>query len=80
MAVVPAGSFTIGSPVNELERENGEAQERVSIAAPFAVGRFAVTFEEWDACVADGACNVYKSIDNYKHTAQDDGWGRGDSP
>lgn len=41
-------------------------------AAPFAVGRFAVTFEEWDACVADLGCNA--------HVPSDLGWGRGRLP
>jgi formylglycine-generating enzyme required for sulfatase activity len=44
----------------------------VTIPAPFAVGKFAVTFDEWDACVAGGACNGYKP--------SDEGWGRGKRP
>jgi formylglycine-generating enzyme required for sulfatase activity len=72
MVVVPAGSFTMGSPANEPEREGLEKQVLVSIAAPFAVGRFAVTFDEWDSCVADGGCNGYKP--------GDEGWGRGKHP
>ena len=39
MVVVPAGTFTMGSPANEPERVDGEEQVRVTIAAPFAVGR-----------------------------------------
>src|SRR5438309_6120074 len=58
MVVVPKGSFTMGTPAGEPEREGGEGpQHRVTIAAPFAVGRFAVSGDEWNACVADGACN-----------------------
>jgi formylglycine-generating enzyme required for sulfatase activity len=38
----------------------------------FAVGQFAVTFQEWDACVADGGCNGYKPSDQ--------GWGCGRRP
>src|SRR5215831_11590033 len=72
MVVVPTGSFMMGSPKNEPERQVGEAQVRVSIAWPFAVGRFAVTFEEWDACVDDGGCNGYRP--------EDAGWGRGKRP
>src|SRR5262249_50311007 len=72
MVVVPAGSFTMGSPSSEPGRFNDEAQVRVSIAAPFAVGRYAVTFDEWDACVADGGCNGYKPADG--------GWSRGKRP
>jgi formylglycine-generating enzyme required for sulfatase activity/lysophospholipase L1-like esterase len=72
MVVVPAGSFTVGSPHREPERSNDEAQVRVSIAEPFAVGKYALTFDEWDACLADGGCNGYKP--------NDQGWGRGKQP
>ena len=72
MVVVPAGSFTMGSPTDEPERYSDEDQVQVTIANPFAVGRFAVTFGEWDACIADGGCNGYKP--------SDDGWGRGTRP
>jgi formylglycine-generating enzyme required for sulfatase activity len=44
----------------------------VTIARPFAVGKFAVTFAEWDACVADGGCNRYRP--------NDEGWGRNRRP
>jgi formylglycine-generating enzyme required for sulfatase activity len=70
--VIPAGRFMMGSPANEPQRLSSETQVQVSIAAPFAVGKYAVTFDEWDACVADGGCNGYKSDDN--------GWGRGKHP
>jgi len=69
MVVVSAGSFTMGSPPSERGRAADESpQHRVTIARPFAVGRFEVTFEEWDACVDDGGCNDY--------TPSDEGWGR----
>ena len=63
MIVVPAGTFTMGSPSNEPQRREFEDQVRVAIAQPFAVGRFAVTFDEWDACVADGGCGGYRPSD-----------------
>jgi formylglycine-generating enzyme required for sulfatase activity len=72
MIVVPSGNFTMGSPSSEPERDDNEAQVRVTIAKPFAAGKFAVTFDEWDACVADGGCGGYKPPDN--------GWGRGRRP
>src|SRR5262249_14134279 len=53
MVVVPAGSFMMGSPSNEPGRFNDEEPVPVSIAEPFAVGKYAVTFDEWDACLAD---------------------------
>ena len=71
MVVVPAGQFVMGSPSSETERGNGEGPpHNVTIARPFAVGKFEVTFDEWDACVADRACG----------TVNDEGWGRGRRP
>jgi formylglycine-generating enzyme required for sulfatase activity len=72
MVVVPAGSFTMGSPQSEPDRDSGETQAKVTIAQPFAVAKFAVTFEEWDACLAAGGCNGYRP--------HDEGWGRGKQP
>jgi formylglycine-generating enzyme required for sulfatase activity len=71
MVIVPAGEFTMGSPSDEPMRQEGP-QVEVTIAKPFAVGRFAVTFDEWDACVADGGCGGYRPAD--------EGWGRGRRP
>ena len=73
MVVVPAGSFTMGSSATERGREANEGpQHLVTIGQDFAVGRFAVTFEEWDACVRDGGCWGYRPGDQ--------GWGRGRRP
>ena len=43
----------------------------VGIAGAFAVGKFEVTFAEWDACVAAGGCD---------HNPSDQEWGRGSRP
>jgi formylglycine-generating enzyme required for sulfatase activity len=73
MKVVAAGSFFMGSPTNEAGRDNDESpQHNVNIPAQFAVGQYPVTFDQWDACVADGGCNAYKP--------SDEGWGRGQQP
>jgi formylglycine-generating enzyme required for sulfatase activity len=73
MVVVPSGSFTMGSPASEPGRSDDEGpQHRVTIGKGLAVGKFTVTFDEWDACVADGGCNVYRP--------EDEGWGRGKQP
>jgi len=66
MLVVPAGTFDMGSTT---EYEN--PPHRVTIAKPFAIGKHEVTFDQWDACVADGGC---------KHRPDDREWGRGDRP
>jgi formylglycine-generating enzyme required for sulfatase activity len=69
MVVVPAVEFTMGSPPAE---QGAETQHRVTIAAPFAVGKFEVTFEEWDACANDGGCGGYRPSAH--------GFGRGSRP
>ena len=52
---VPAGQFLMGSPPGEPGRGDDEGpQHTVTIARPFAAGKYEVTFEEWDACVAGG--------------------------
>jgi formylglycine-generating enzyme required for sulfatase activity len=58
MIVVPAGEFMMGSPDTEEGRNEYEGpQHRVTISRPFAVGKFEVTFAEWDACVAALRCS-----------------------
>jgi formylglycine-generating enzyme required for sulfatase activity len=69
MVVIPAGEFTMGSPPSE---QGAETQHRVTIAAPFAVGKFEITFDEWGACVKDGGCDGYLPDDQH--------WGRGKRP
>jgi formylglycine-generating enzyme required for sulfatase activity len=52
MVVIPAGRFMMGSPESEDGRLDLEGpQHAVTIVKPFAVGRYEVTFAEWDACV-----------------------------
>ena len=73
LVVVPAGSFMMGSPEGEEGRFDAEGPlHEVRIDYPLAVGVYAVTFDEWDACVSDGGCGRYRPDDN--------GWGRGARP
>ena len=72
LVVVPSGSFMMGSPSSEAGRGADEGPvHRVTIAAPFAVGVYEVTFSEWDACRRSGGCG---------HNPGDKGWGRGNRP
>ena len=72
MVVVPAGSFRMGSPPGEEGRNGTEGPVHdVEISRPFAVGKYEVTFSEWDACVSGGGC---------AHRPGDAGWGRGTRP
>jgi len=69
---IPSGAFERGSPSSEPGHRGSEGPvTRVTIRAKFAIGRYPVTFGEWDQCVRDGAC---------KHVPNDRGWGRGTGP
>jgi formylglycine-generating enzyme required for sulfatase activity len=72
MVAIPIGSFAMGSTANEVGHQpSEEPRHNVTIAKPFAVSKFAVTFAEWDACAAGGECASH--ID-------DGGWGRSHQP
>ena len=69
MVVVPAGTFTMGSPRSEEGRSGREGPRRtVTIASPFAAGLYEVTFAEWDACVRAGGCGAYRPDDRGRRT------------
>jgi formylglycine-generating enzyme required for sulfatase activity len=54
MVVVPAGSFTMGSPENEESRLSNEGpQHVVTIGKPFAVGKMHVTVDQFDEFVRE---------------------------
>jgi formylglycine-generating enzyme required for sulfatase activity len=72
MVRVRAGEFTMGSPADEPGRDNEEGPQRtVTIAEPFWVGKYEVTFAEWDACIAAGGCSTNPG---------DADWGRDNRP
>jgi formylglycine-generating enzyme required for sulfatase activity len=71
MVVIPPGSFLMGaSDGDDQAWADEKPQHRVSIARPFAIGRYAVTFDEYDRYCAATARAVPK----------DQGWGRGRRP
>lgn len=53
LIALPAGTFTMGS--NSSDPSERPAH-RVSIAKPFAIGKYEVTVGQWDACVQAGGC------------------------
>lgn len=71
MLMLPAGTFLMGSSKDEKDSQERERpQHEVTIGRPFAIGRYPVTFDEYDHF-----CDV---TDRTK--AQDKGWGRGRLP
>jgi formylglycine-generating enzyme required for sulfatase activity len=82
MVVLPPGQFLMGSPAGEepaaLNPDRPEwtelaeqPQVEVEIADSFAIGKYEITFAEWDRCVEAGGCT---------YRPDDEGWGRRDRP
>jgi formylglycine-generating enzyme required for sulfatase activity len=72
LAEIPSGFFERGSQLSERGHQVSEGPvTRVSLGRKFAIGRYPVTFGEWDQCLREGAC---------KHRPNDRGWGRGTGP
>lgn len=67
MTVLPAGFFNMGSLRNKDEQPIHQVQ-----VESFAVGVYEITFNNWQACIDDGACRSYRP--------QDEGWGKGNRP
>ena len=49
---IPAGTFTMGSPVDELHRNRDEPQHQVTITKPFYMQTTEVTQSQWTSLMA----------------------------
>ena len=47
LLLIPAGTFTMGSPASEKHRYDGETRHQVTLSKPFYMGRTEVTQGEW---------------------------------
>ncbi len=57
LAVVPAGSFMMGLfDIGPLRDRDDYPYRKVTIDRQFAVGKFEVTFAQWNTCVDAGGC------------------------
>ena len=66
---IPGGSFMMGSPPSEPQRELDEPQYFIAVG-PFKMSKYEITFDQYDAyCEATG-----------KIKPEDEGWGRGNRP
>jgi formylglycine-generating enzyme required for sulfatase activity len=71
LVMIPAGSFVMGAPEAEEGRSPNEGpQHEVRFTQPFALGRYPVTFEEYDHFCSDVG----------REKPGDGGWGRGRRP
>jgi Sulfatase-modifying factor enzyme 1/TIR domain len=69
MVVIPAGEFWMGSQ-EVMSRPSEKPQHQVVVKQRFAIGRYPVTFDEYDYF-----CQL-----EYKEKPKDEGWGRGRMP
>ncbi len=71
LTVIPAGRFLMGSSDSEPERSSEEQpQHEVQIAQPFALGVYAVTFDDY----------VPFCDETFRKIPKDEKWGRGNRP
>ena len=70
MVSIPGGTFHMGDFFGE-DLPHERPIHSVTVP-PFKLGKYEVTFAQWDACVADGGCGDYRPDDR--------SWGRGSRP
>ncbi len=72
-----AASAYAADGVPETFKDCDDCPEMVPIPhKDYAIGRYEVTFDQWDACLADGGCNGYQPAVGKKAET----WGRGARP
>jgi formylglycine-generating enzyme required for sulfatase activity len=57
MVVIPPGTFIMGSPETENNRDSDEGRHKVTIAYSFAVSKAPITWDQWEACARDAMCD-----------------------
>lgn len=65
LIALPAGAFTMGSNADDPSEKPAHP---VTIGAPFALGKYEVSLEQWNACVAADACPRIASAGNLPAT------------
>lgn len=89
MVVIPPGKFVMGLTAEEIAKlrknestawwcDSAGPQREVTISAPFAVGRFAVTFDEWERAQQHPDWTRFTGIN--PRIPHDENWGRGRRP
>jgi formylglycine-generating enzyme required for sulfatase activity len=71
MVVIPPGEFWMGSPDGEGFRSE-RPRRKVKIDRLFTAGKFEVTWDDWEACVAMRGCDGRPTTDS--------GYGKGNHP
>lgn len=73
MALIPAGTFIMGSPTTEAERYEDESQHEVSLSG-FLIGRHEVTVAEFRAFVKATGYKTTAELNGGARVKNPDGW------
>jgi formylglycine-generating enzyme required for sulfatase activity len=66
MVMISPGRFTMGEGSKGLgQQASVSTGQEVAIAAPFAIGRNEITFDEWAQCVSEGDCTGQPADENW---------------
>lgn len=68
---IPGGTFTVSCSQGDSEYNDDEKSPHNVAVKLFRMGKYKVTFAQWDACVVEGECS---------QNPGDEGWGRGKLP
>lgn len=71
LVLVPPGELTVADPDRPDGQEDEAEARSIVFERPFLIGKFEITFEQWDYCHRAGGC---------PHRPNDKGWGRADRP
>ncbi len=63
-ALIPAGTFSMGSPLNEPKRGYSEVKHQVTISKPFYMQTTEVTLKQWRALMGKKFFSKKKGTDN----------------
>jgi len=63
MVSIPGGSFTMGSPVDELQRQGNEGPQHHVTLAPFFISASSVTQAQWSAVVLAHPDQIRRNLD-----------------
>lgn len=63
MVLVPAGSFVMGSPASETDRDQDEGPaHHVTIIQPFYIGKFEITQRQWTAVMGQNPSRIQNPL------------------
>jgi formylglycine-generating enzyme required for sulfatase activity len=72
LVAINPGRFMMGPATEGMtQKARAAVEQEIAVDSPFAIGRYEITFDDWERCVTAGDC---------AGSPVDDGWGRGLRP